>query len=58
MQADERGVLWILTHGKNMYTLDPDLYLSELTVCGEGIEDFALEGAGKKGRSRDRIRLA
>lgn len=48
MQADERGVLWILTHGKNMYTLDPDLYLSELGVCGEGIEDFALEGAGRK----------
>jgi hypothetical protein len=48
MQADERGVLWILTHEKNMYTLDPDLYLSELSVCGEGIEDFALGGAGKQ----------
>jgi hypothetical protein len=47
MQADGRGVLWILTHGKSIYTLDPDLYLSGLSVCGEGIEDFTLAGVGE-----------
>jgi hypothetical protein len=48
MQADGRGVLWILTHEKEMYTLDPDLYLSSLSVCGEGIEDFTLGGVGER----------
>ena len=48
MEADARGVLWVLTYSREMYSLDPGLHLSPLPACGDGVEDFALEAAGER----------
>ncbi len=58
VRADQRGVLWILSYDGKMHALDPDLHLSELIVCGEGIEDFALKEVGSGEDQDSQVYLA